>query len=122
MSPHTSPSRSTKPTIHSYNIDNEHEAILQLIEAAEYPNSLIQPKDYEYCYGTYEKWEMFGIILLLITTRIILAIIGWIIATISNYLMDWIYLIFDFFLVWGNIVLIYMMNWNQGLASWNWFR
>lgn len=120
MSSHATSSRSDEvSTVRHRNVSHEREVVYRIIESAERPRH-IHRAQWEDHYGTREKWEVLAIILLLIATHILLALLGLIMAAVSEHLMHFMLSIFDFFVTWGNFVLSYMSTWVQGFVTWKW--
>lgn len=121
MSSHATSSRVNETSeIHHRNINRERETVLRIIESAEHFRPYPYPKSWKDRYRIREIWEVIAIILLLIATHIILALMSWVIVTIYNELIEWIYAIFDLVIAWGNLILSYMSTWVHGFATWNW--
>lgn len=106
--------------VYHRNINRERETVLRIIESAERPRLYPYHKSWKDRYRIREKWEVIAIILLLIATHIILAFMSWVIVTIYNELIEWIYAIFDFVITWGNLILGYMSTWVHGFSTWKW--
>lgn len=106
--------------IYHRNINRERETVLRIIESAECLRPYPYPKSWKDRYRIREIWEVIAIILLLIATHIILALMSWVIVTIYNELIEWIYAIFDLVIAWGNLILSYMSTWVHSFATWKW--
>lgn len=121
MSSHATSSyvNETSETYHR-NINRERETVLRIIESAERLRPYPYPESWKDRYRIREIWEVIAIILLLIATHIILALMSWVIVTIYNELIEWIYAIFDLVIAWGNLILSYMSTWVHGFATWKW--
>lgn len=121
MSSHATSSyvNETSETCHR-NINRERETVLRIIESAECLRPYPYPESWKDCYRIREIWEVIAIILLLIATHIILALMCWIIVTIYNELIEWIYAIFDLVIGWGNLILSYISTWVHSFATWKW--
>lgn len=120
MSSHATSSRSDEvSTVHHRNVSRERKIIYGIIESAERPHHRHR-EQWEDRYGSREKWEVFAIILLLLATHILLALLGLIMAVVSEHLTQVMFLFFDFFVAWGNVILDYMLSWVQAFATWKW--
>lgn len=106
--------------IYHRNINRERETVLRIIESAERLRPYPCPESWKDRYRIREIWEVIAIILLLIATHIILALMSWVIVTIYNELIEWIYAIFDLVIAWGNLILSYMSTWVHSFATWKW--
>lgn len=120
MSSHATSSRSDEvSTVRHRNVSREREIVYRIIESAERPRRP-RREQWEDRYGTREKWEVVAIILLLLATHVILALIGLVMAAISEHLMEVVFCVLDFFFAWGNLVLSYMTTWIEGFGTWKW--